>query len=246
MGNRRSFSLTAILVRLGLIFFGLFCFVQCFYFVQVLWFRFVDPEQSAFMAEQAKQVPMIKHHPVAYQRIAVHLKRAVIAAEDQRFEKHDGIDWEAIEKAWMHNRDKGRVVRGGSTITQQLAKNLFLSGERSYWRKAQEALITLMIEAVMDKQRILHLYLNYAEWGVGVFGAQAAAQHYFVFQPLSSMLIKRRVSLRCCHGLATTTNIAIRLFLPHEPNLFCAGCRKCSCLETLVPSDSRFVHQNAQ
>lgn len=179
MGHRRSISLTSSLVRLGLIVFGLFCFVQCFYFVQVLWFRFVDPEQSAFMAEQAKQVPMIKHHPVAYQRIAVHLKRAVIAAEDQRFDKHDGIDWDAIEKAWMQNRDKGRVVRGGSTITQQLAKNLFLSGERSYWRKAQEALITLMIEAVMDKQRILHLYLNYAEWGVGVFGAQAAAQHYF-------------------------------------------------------------------
>jgi monofunctional biosynthetic peptidoglycan transglycosylase len=162
MRAKRSFSLSRLLLHLGLTLIGLFVLLQSFYFVQVLWFRVADPEQSAFMAEQAKQVQQIKHQPVAYQQIAVHLKRAVIAAED-----------------WMQNRDKGRVVRGGSTITQQLAKNLFLSGERSYWRKAQEALITLMIEAVMDKQRILHLYLNYAEWGIGIFGAQAAAKHYF-------------------------------------------------------------------
>jgi monofunctional biosynthetic peptidoglycan transglycosylase len=179
MRAKRSFSLSRLLLHLGLTLIGLFVLLQSFYFVQVLWFRVADPEQSAFMAEQAKQVQQIKHQPVAYQQIAVNLKRAVIAAEDQRFDKHDGIDWDAIEKAWMQNRDKGRVVRGGSTITQQLAKNLFLSGERSYWRKAQEALITLMIEAVMDKQRILHLYLNYAEWGIGIFGAQAAAKHYF-------------------------------------------------------------------
>lgn len=179
MRAKQSFSISSLFIYFGLLLIGAFVLLQLFYFVQVLWFRVADPAQTAFMAEQAKQVKQIKHQPVTYQKITVHLKRAVIAAEDQRFDKHDGIDWDAIEKAWMQNRDKGRVVRGGSTITQQLAKNLFLSGERSYWRKAQEALITLMIEAVMDKQRILHLYLNYAEWGVGVFGAQAAAQHYF-------------------------------------------------------------------
>lgn len=77
------------------------------------------------------------------------------------------------------NQKKGKAVAGGSTITQQLAKNLFLSGERSYLRKAQEAVITLMLEALLDKRRILELYLNVAEWGVGVFGAEAAARHYF-------------------------------------------------------------------
>ena len=105
------------------------------------------------------------------------LRNTLLATEDIRFYKHSGIDYwgtlRAIVATLMGDKE------GASTITQQLAKNLFLSGERSYWRKAQEALITLMIEAVMDKQRILHLYLNYAEWGVGVFGAQAAAQHYF-------------------------------------------------------------------
>lgn len=169
----------SILSYLLLIAIGVVTVLQLFYFVQVVWFRFFDPQETAFMAEQARQLERIRHQAVAYRQISVHLKRAVIAAEDQSFEKHDGIDWDAVEKAWQRNLEKGRVVRGGSTITQQLAKNLFLSGERSYWRKAQEALITIMIEAVMDKQRILHLYLNYAEWGIGVFGAQEAAKHYF-------------------------------------------------------------------
>ncbi|NCW33984.1 MAG: monofunctional biosynthetic peptidoglycan transglycosylase, partial [Betaproteobacteria bacterium] len=179
---RKRLSFAALLLYLSLAFVGGLLLLQLFYFVQILWFRVVDPTQTAFMAEQAKQVAVIRHQAVAYEKISVQLKRAVMAAEDQRFDKHDGIDWDAIEKAWMLNREKGRVMRGGSTITQQLAKNLFLSGERSYLRKAQEALITLMIEAVMDKQRILHLYLNYAEWGLGVFGAQEAARHYFGVQ----------------------------------------------------------------
>jgi monofunctional biosynthetic peptidoglycan transglycosylase len=92
---------------------------------------------------------------------------------------HEGFDWEAIEKAREKNRRKGRVVAGGSTISQQLAKNLFLSGSRTPWRKGQEALITVMIEHVMDKRRILEIYLNVIEWGDGVFGAEAAARHYF-------------------------------------------------------------------
>src|SRR5213078_522678 len=96
-----------------------------------------------------------------------------------RFVDHEGFDWEAIEKAREKNRAKGRVVAGGSTISQQLAKNLFLSGERTPWRKGQEALITVMIEQLMDKRRILEVYLNVIELGEGVFGAEAAARHYF-------------------------------------------------------------------
>ncbi len=116
---------------------------------------------------------------MTYAQISPQLGRAVIAAEDARFTSHEGVDWEAIEKAIDDNRSKGRVVRGGSTITMQLAKNLFLSGERSYVRKAQEVVITYMIEAVMSKRRILEIYLNVAEWGEGVFGAEAAARHYW-------------------------------------------------------------------
>lgn len=143
-----------------------------------------------------------------YGAIADPLKRAVIAAEDAGFAEHGGIDWEAIERAWERNeRAEARAAQlqsrwaarqelraaagkrapapraarlvGGSTITQQLAKNLFLSGERSLARKAQEAVLTYVLEATLDKRRILELYLNHVEWGEGVFGAQAAARHYY-------------------------------------------------------------------
>jgi monofunctional biosynthetic peptidoglycan transglycosylase len=121
----------------------------------------------------------LKHLWVAYPKIPAHLKRAVIAAEDAKFVGHEGFDWEAIQKAMEKNERKGKVVAGASTISQQLAKNLFLSGERSWVRKAQEAAITWMLESVMSKRRILELYLNVAEWGDGVFGAEAAARHHF-------------------------------------------------------------------
>ena len=116
---------------------------------------------------------------VSYERISPHLKRAIVAAEDAKFADHEGFDWEAIEKAMEKYRKKGKVVSGASTISQQLAKNLFLSADRTPWRKGQEALITVMIERVMDKRRILEIYLNVIEWGDGVFGAEAAARHYF-------------------------------------------------------------------
>ena len=103
----------------------------------------------------------------------------IIAAEDMKFVDHEGFDWEGIQRAMEKNQKKGKAVAGGSTITQQLAKNLFLSGSRSYIRKGEEAIITLMLEAVLDKRRILELYLNVAEWGNGVFGAEAAARHYY-------------------------------------------------------------------
>ncbi len=103
----------------------------------------------------------------------------MIAAEDAHFVDHEGFDWEGIELALEKNQKRGRVVAGGSTITQQLAKNLFLSPSRSYWRKAEEAAITVLLEAILDKERIFELYLNVIEWGGGVFGAEAAAQRYF-------------------------------------------------------------------
>src|SRR5207247_1302337 len=112
-------------------------------------------------------------------RISESLKGAVIAAEDANFVENKAFDWEGIQQALDKNARRGRVVAGGSTITQQLAKNLFLSTERSYWRKAEEALITVMLEAILDKRRILELYLNVVEWGNGVFGCEAAARHYF-------------------------------------------------------------------
>ena len=114
-----------------------------------------------------------------YDRIATSLKRAMIAAEDSRFVEHEGFDWDGIQLALEKNQKKGRIVAGGSTITQQLAKNLFLSPARSYVRKAEEAVITVMLEYILDKERIFELYLNVIEWGTGIFGAEAAAQRYF-------------------------------------------------------------------
>jgi monofunctional biosynthetic peptidoglycan transglycosylase len=158
---------------------------QLWFFAQVAWWAWFNPSDSAFMRAERERLAQtrpglaMRHTWVPYERISVHLKRAVIAAEDANFTEHDGIDWDAIEKAREANRRKGKVVRGGSTITMQLAKNLFLSGERSYVRKGQELIITTMIEAVMSKRRILELYLNLAEWGEGVFGCEAGARHYY-------------------------------------------------------------------
>ncbi len=103
----------------------------------------------------------------------------MVAAEDAKFVEHEGFDWEGIQLAIEKNQRKGRVVAGGSTITQQLAKNLFLTPARSYVRKAEEAVITVMLEALLPKRRILEIYLNVVEWGSGVFGAEAAARKYF-------------------------------------------------------------------
>ncbi|MCE9633201.1 MAG: monofunctional biosynthetic peptidoglycan transglycosylase, partial [Methylophilales bacterium] len=99
--------------------------------------------------------------------------------EDAKFVDHEGFDWDGIEKAFDKNLKKGKIVAGGSTISQQLAKNLFLSGRKTPWRKLEEALITVMLEKLMSKRRILEIYLNVIEWGNGVFGAEAAARHYY-------------------------------------------------------------------
>ena len=164
---------------------GSFLVIQLYFLGRIWWMNGHNPTTTSFMEagldrlrEKGAQAKL-RHAWVPYDRISVHLKRAVVSAEDARFVDHEGFDWDAIEKALEKNRRKGRVVVGGSTISQQLAKNLFLSGERTPWRKGQEALITVMIEYVMDKRRILELYLNVIEWGEGVYGAEAAARHYF-------------------------------------------------------------------
>lgn len=159
--------------------------MQLFFFIQIWWWVDHNPESTSFMDRQLSVLreknpkAQLKHKWVPYSRISNHLKRAIIAAEDANFSGHDGIDWVAMQKAFEKNSRKGKVVAGGSTITQQLAKNLFLSGERSYVRKAQEVVITYMLESLMDKERIFEIYLNVVEWGVGVFGAEAAARHYY-------------------------------------------------------------------
>lgn len=159
--------------------------VQVWFFSHVVFWNFFNPDQTRFMslrlAELQEKNPKatLKHRWVPYERISFHLKRAVVAAEDDGFVDHEGFDWEGMQRALKKNEKKGRVVAGGSTISQQLAKNLFLTPSKSYLRKAQEAVITLMLETVMSKRRILEIYLNVVEWGNGVFGAEAAAQRYY-------------------------------------------------------------------
>jgi monofunctional biosynthetic peptidoglycan transglycosylase len=144
-----------------------------------------NPATSAFMETRLEVLQSknpsagLQHQWVPYPKISNHLKRALIASEDAKFVDHEGFDWEGIQKAYEKNLKKGKIVAGGSTISQQLAKNLFLSGKRTPWRKLEEATITVMLESVMEKRRIFEIYLNVIEWGNGVFGAEAAAQHYY-------------------------------------------------------------------
>ena len=153
--------------------------VQLWFYGHVLYWNWFNPSTTAFMEQRRAAGITPQSIWVDYERISPNLKRAVVSAEDARFLDHEGFDWDAIQKAMVKNERRGKVVSGASTISQQLAKNLLLSGDRSYVRKAQEAVITWMIERTMSKRRILELYLNVAEWGEGVFGAEVAARHHF-------------------------------------------------------------------
>lgn len=180
----RTFVLGTAIAGLGLAF-----LYQLGLFAMVVWFTFRNPANTAIMHETLSAARLVdpdvrlSYQWVPYAGISNNLKQAVVASEDSGFLDHDGVEWDAIRKAWKYNQhqaDLGRDKRrGGSTITQQLAKNLFLSNSRNYLRKGQELILTYMIEAVMSKERILELYLNIAQWGALTFGAQAAAQHYF-------------------------------------------------------------------
>ncbi|MCS6995651.1 MAG: monofunctional biosynthetic peptidoglycan transglycosylase [Casimicrobiaceae bacterium] len=171
----------AVVFGAALLFIGL----QLYFLLMIVWYAKAAPSRTAFMAHRMSELAAtqstvrLRYQWVPYERISVHLKRAIIAAEDAKFVDHEGFDWEGIQQALEKNRARGRTVAGGSTISQQLAKNLFLTPTRSYGRKLQEALITVMLETLLPKQRILELYLNVIEWGEGVFGAEAAARRYW-------------------------------------------------------------------
>ena len=176
--------------------------LQLFFVARIAAMAYFHPESTTFQRSEAwgqlreRGELRWRQQWVPYAQISDHLKRAVIASEDDGFTAHDGVEWAAIEKAWERNaqaeaqaaKAQARApdkpmrtpkIRGGSTITQQLAKNLLLSGERTLLRKGQEFVLTLALEQLLSKQRILEIYLNSVEWGDGVFGAEAAAQHYF-------------------------------------------------------------------
>lgn len=158
---------------------------QLWIFLHICWWIRFNPSSSAFMDDRLAILQddnpdaELRHKWVDYDHISNNLKRAVVASEDAKFLEHEGFDWEGIQKAYEKNIKKGKLVAGGSTISQQLAKNLFLSSARTPWRKGEEAIITVMLENLLSKRRILEIYLNSIEWGNGVFGAEAAARHYF-------------------------------------------------------------------
>ena len=176
--------------------------LEVFFIARIAAMLVIDPQSSTFERSEAWQLITTKgslkwrQQWVPYKELPDSLKRAVIASEDGDFINHDGVEWEALEKAWQKNAKaqeqaakrqqaakpgtaKPPKIVGGSTITQQLAKNLLLSGERTLMRKGQEFVLTFALEVLLGKKRILEIYLNSVEWGEGVFGAEAAAQHYF-------------------------------------------------------------------
>ena len=167
------------------LFFILLLIYQLWVFAHVLWWIKFNPSTSSFMEnrlsimQDANPDARLQYLWIPYAKISNNLKRALIASEDAKFVDHEGFDWDGMQKAYQKDLKKGRIVAGGSTISQQLAKNLFLSGSRSPFRKIEEAAITVMLETVMDKQRIFEIYLNVIEWGNGVFGAEAASRHYY-------------------------------------------------------------------
>ena len=172
-------------MRIGAVLLAALFLYNLWIFGHIVYWRSNNPSASAFMNEQLVRLQEedpdaeLRHKWVPYQQISSNLKRALIASEDAKFVDHEGFDWDGIEAAFDKNLKQGRIVAGGSTISQQLAKNLFLSSKKTPWRKLEEAMITVMLEAVMDKRRIFEIYLNVIEWGNGVFGAEAAARHYY-------------------------------------------------------------------
>ena len=195
----------AALLRLGLLLVIGLLALQIYFGLRIMLMNWVAPQSSSFQRSEIWRLAVDKQQVLWSQQwvdaamLGNQLKRAVIASEDAGFVDHGGVEWDAMEKAWERNqREAARAVKrsqakpaaaakpppaakvvGGSTITQQLAKNMFLSGERNFVRKAQEFVITMMLEAALSKRRILEIYLNNVEWGEGLFGAPAAARHYF-------------------------------------------------------------------
>ena len=180
--NHRSFK-----GKIASVLFLLFFFYQLWILLHIILWTVINPGESAFMEtrlehlQEKDEKATLRHQWVNYNQISINIKQAVIAAEDAKFIDHEGFDWEGIEKAYEKNKRRKKIVAGGSTISQQLAKNLFLSNQRTPWRKAEETIITLMLETILSKQRILEIYLNVIEWGNNVYGIEAASLRYFSF-----------------------------------------------------------------
>jgi monofunctional biosynthetic peptidoglycan transglycosylase len=172
----RAIAAGVLVVLMGL-------YALCALFVLAL--RWIDPPTTMVQIQRRLEA-MRRHRPykklylfVPLRRIAPDLQHAVISAEDGRFRQHHGFDWVEMQKVLEDDIKRGRLGRGGSTITQQLVKNLFLTTERSLIRKAAEFAVVPMMEALLRKDRILELYLNVIEWGPGIYGAQAASEYYY-------------------------------------------------------------------
>jgi monofunctional biosynthetic peptidoglycan transglycosylase len=180
----RRFIRRFIFLIFGLALF-LFVLVQAWFYVQVWQLRTHNPQTTAFMRERLELIRAVNpkakldYHWVDYAAIAPIAKRAVVASEDDRFMEHHGFDWTGIQDAFEKNLAEGEFAAGGSTISQQLARNLFLSPNKNLWRKGEEAIITVMLETTLGKRRILELYLNVVEWGNLLYGIDAASRYYF-------------------------------------------------------------------
>lgn len=211
----------AVLRWLGCLLIAFFA-LQLFFIARIAVMMALDPQSTAFQRSEAWRIKTQgrtnggsewQQRWVPYAQISDSLKRAVIASEDGEFIYHQGVEWEAIERARQRNakaeeiaarraaqmRARGKEprpaqVRGGSTITQQIAKNLLLSGERTMLRKGQELVLATTLELLLSKERILEIYLNNVEWGEGIFGAEAAAQHYFR-KPASRLAVSEAAKL---------------------------------------------------
>lgn len=171
----------AFIVRSLLVVVSFVLLVQLWIFASLAWWRYKPVETTMFMRIDYWSEPSkpIQHEWRDYDEISEYMKKAIVAAEDGKFMQHHGFDWDGIQAALERNNDTGKVVAGGSTISQQLAKNLFLYNKRSFIRKGQEAVATWMMERMWSKERILEVYLNSVEFGDNIYGVEAATQHYF-------------------------------------------------------------------
>lgn len=169
-----------------------------------------NPKETAYMTQYRKELAAshlpdtLQHRFIPFDSISPYLKSAVLAAEDDGFYTHPGFDIDAIISAYEYNKIRGKVKRGASTITQQLAKNLFLDDSRNFERKAKELAYTILMERYLGKERILELYLNYAQWGKNIFGCEAAAKQYY---KKSSLSLTRTESARMAAVLAMPTRV---------------------------------------
>ena len=165
--------------------FAVFILFNAYVYGNILTYRALAPHHTSFMNMRMSQFTdegravELDYRWVPYNQISVNLKKSLIASEDAGFAEHAGFDWNGIRNALRRNERSGTIRAGGSTISQQLSKNLFLNESKSYIRKAEEAAITSMMEAIMDKDRIFEIYLNVIEWGYGIYGAEAASQHFY-------------------------------------------------------------------